>query len=467
MTGTFSSVNNALSALRYHQVVMDVASGNIANVSTDGYARRRVVGEAVGAPAQAALWSRYEGSGDGVRVGDLHRMTDPFLDARARREHGNQAYLDTRVAVLGRVESGIGEPGDNGVSAALAEFASSWHDLANNPQSEAARSQVLARANTLADALAVQRRNVSVEEGDQRQTLLVQVTEINSLASDLASANKSIAVAQLNGTDAGVLLDSRDSLALRLSELTGATAVENPRGGLDMVLGGVSLVSGAQAGQFAVSGGVNPDGSADGGPVAFTLTPPGGTPAVVTASVGGSAGGVAEVLTTTLPGYRAGIDGIAQQIASAVNTAHQAGFDQDGNAGLALFTVDPAAPGGPLVVAITDPRAVAASGVGGGANLDGGNATALALSLGAPGDSYQRLVSGFGNEVSSVRRLALNQQALTGQVDGAREQLSGVSLDEEMVTMLQAQRAYEAAARVMTTIDSVLDTLINRTGVTR
>ena len=457
MTGTFSSANLALSALRYHQVVMDVSSGNIANVSTEGYARRRVIGEATGAPAQPAMWSRFDGSGDGVRVGGLQRMVDPFLDARARREHGNQAYLDTRQAVLSRVESGIGEPGENGVSAALSEFVSSWHDLANNPGSEATRSQVLASARSLADALALQRRNVTAEEGDQRQALIAQVSEVNTLAGDLATTNRSIAIAQMNGTDAGVLLDARDTLALRLSELTGATAVENPKGGLDIVLGGVSLVAGSAAGVL----------TADATGSVFTVTPAGGTATDVTAAVSGSAGAVAELLTTTLPAHRAGIDAIAQQVATAVNTAHQAGFDQDGTAGQALFTVDPAAPGGPLVVALTDPRDVAASGLGGGANLDGSNATSLALTLAGPAASYQRLVSGFGTEVASVRRLAANQQTLTGQVDGAREQLSGVSLDEEMVTMLQAQRAYEAAARVMTTVDSVLDTLINRTGLVR
>lgn len=467
-TGTLGSFNNALSALRYHQVVMDVASGNVANVSTEGYARRRVIGEATGAPAQAAMWSRYEGAGDGVRVGDLQRMTDPFLDARARREHGNQAFLDVRQAVLTRVETGIGEPGPDGVSAALADFAKGWHDLANNPGSQATRSQVLAQAHGVADALAVQRRNVTAEEGDQRQALLAQVSEVNTVAGDLASTNRSIAVAQMNGTEAGVLLDARDALAMRLSELTGATSVENPKGGLDMVLGGVSLVSGASAGQFIIASGVNADGSSDGAAVSFSLSPAGGgATADVTSAVGGASGGVAELLTTTLPGYRAGIDAIAQELANVVNTAHGAGFDQDGDAGQDLFVFDPTAAGGPLRVALTDPRDVAASGRGGGANLDGGNATALATALAAPEASYQRLVSGFGNEVASARRLTLNQQTLTGQVDGAREQLSGVSLDEEMVTMLQAQRAYEAAARVMTTIDSVLDTLINRTGLVR
>jgi flagellar hook-associated protein 1 len=467
MTGTFSSVNNALSALRYHQVVMDVSSGNIANVSTDGYARRRVIGEAMGAPAQPAMWSRYEGAGDGVKVGGLQRMVDQFLDVRARREHGNQSFLDVRQSVLERVEAGIGEPGENGVAAALDEFRSGWHDLANNPDTEAARSQVLARAATLADALSVQRRNVEVEEGDQRIVLLSGVDEVNTLAGDLAETNRSIAVAQMNGTEAGVLLDKRDALALRISELTGASATLNAKGGLDVTVGGVALVSGSDAGVLAVSSGINADGTSDGGPVGFTVTPPGGAVTDVTGSVGGEAGGVAELLTTTLPAHRAGIEAVAQRLAADVNAAHGLGFDQDGNPGQPLFTFDPTDPGGPLLLNLDDPRLIAASATGGGPNKNGDNATAVADALSGADGAYQRLVTGFGSEVASTRRLAGNQQALTGQVDAAREQLSGVSLDEEMVTMLQAQRAYEAAARVMTTIDSVLDTLINRTGLVR
>jgi flagellar hook-associated protein 1 FlgK len=119
------------------------------------------------------------------------------------------------------------------------------------------------------------------------------------------------------------------------------------------------------------------------------------------------------------------------------------------------------------VLLLGDPDQLAASGIGGGPNRDGGNASAVAAALAGPEQGYQRFVSILGSDVASVRRLAATQQNLTAQVDGAREQLSGVNLDEEMVTMMQAQRSYEAAARVMTTLDSVLDTLINRTGLVR
>jgi len=461
VTGTFSSVNSALSALRYQQVVMDVTSGNVANVGSDGYVRRRVSGEAVGAPAQPAMWSRYTGAGEGVRTSGVDRMVDPLLDARARREHGNQSYLDVRQGVLERLESGIGEPGDNGVSAALAEFRKSWADLANNPGSEAARNQVLARAASLADSIRIQARNVVAEAGDQRSALQTDVGEVNTLASDLAATNKSIAIANINGTDAGTLLDKRDALALRLSELTGAVATPRTDGGFDVAVGGVPLVTGQDAGTFAI---------ATDTPVSFSITAPDGTSSAVPGGLKGEVGSVAELLTTTLPAYLDGLHAIAKTLADQVNTQHQAGVDQDGVQGEPLFAYDPADIAGTLSLdpaMVGNPRRVAASsGPAGAPTLDAGNALAMGAAV-TVGNDYQRLVSGFGSDVASTRRLALNQQTLTTQVDASREQLSGVNLDEEMVSMLTAQRAYEAAARVMTTVDSVLDTLINRTGMTR
>nr|WP_300054111.1 flagellar hook-associated protein FlgK [uncultured Nocardioides sp.] len=466
MPGTFGSLTTSASALRYHQSVMEVASGNIANVATDGYARRRVVGVSVGAPVQPAMWSRYEGHGEGVGVGSVDRLVDPLLDARARREHGTQSYLDTRAAAVARVESGLGEPAGNGISTALTEVRKAWHDLANNPGSDAVRTQVIATSQGLVDAIAAQRRNVETEEGDQRMSLLADLDATNTLAADLAATNEAITAARLSGNDPSGLLDARDQMALRLAELTGGTAVENGRGGLDVTVGGVALVSGNRAGTLAVSSGIAADGTADGLPLALTVTAPDGAPVPV-AGLRGEIGGAAELLTTTLPAIRAGIQAVAQDLADAVNAAHGAGHDAAGAPGRPFFAVDPTAPGGPLVLLLTDPAALAASGVAGGPSRDGSNATAVAGALARPEQVYQRFVTSLGTDVASAKRLAATQANLTGQVDGAREQLSGVNLDEEMVTMMQSQRAYEAAARVMTTLDSVLDTLINRTGLVR
>jgi flagellar hook-associated protein 1 FlgK len=196
--------------------------------------------------------------------------------------------------------------------------------------------------------------------------------------------------------------------------------------------------------------------------VTFAVMDDSGTTALPP-GIGGEVGGITDLLTTTLPAYLNGLSAVAKNLADGANTQHQSGYDANGNAGTPLFSYDPSNVLGTLKVAITDPDKVAASSVPGG-GLDVGNANAFATGPGVEND-YQSLVTGLGTEVVESRRRASNQQVLTSQVDGARDQLSGVDLDEEMVNMIAAQRAYESASRVMTTVDSMLDTLINRTGV--
>ena len=462
MTGSFSSLNTALSALRYQQAALDIASTNIANASTDGYVRRRAVGETVGAAAATAVWSRSNEIGSGVQSAGVQRLVDGLLDTRVRREHGRQAYLDTKADAMARVENGLAEPGDAGVASALTDFRSSLQDLVNSPGSEAARSQVLSAASVVADAFHIQARNVADEAGDQRARLLVDQQEVNDAATQLAAANRTIASAKVNGTDVSTLLDSRDQLALRISELTGATATERSDGGMDVMLGGQPLVSGGSASVLGVAG-VASDGSAT-GTVSFTITQPDGTTGPSFDLAAGEMGGTAELLNDTLPTYLAGLNAIVTTFAADLNAAQVAGFDQAGAPGQPLFAVgDPLDPAGTITVAITSPSGVAASGLPGGV-LDGSNADALADAI-TIDDAYQRLVNSFGSSVASVQRLAGNQRAMSTQVDSAREQLAGVSLDEETVNMVLAQHSYEAAARVMTTVDEMLDTLINRTGM--
>ena len=474
MSGSFGSINTALTALRYQQVALDVASTNVANVGTDGYVRRRVVGETLGAGVTPALWSKTTDTGSGVQASRLDRMTDALLDSRVRREHGRQSFLDTRSTVLARVETGLAEPGDSGVAAALADFRSSIHDLGNSPGSDAARSQVVSAAATVVDAIKLQAHHLADEASDQRAHVLTSVDEVNAVSTELAETNRTIAAARSGGNDTSNLLDQRDALALRLSELTGATAKENARGGIDMVFPGPdpqpALVTGATAAHLTITGGIASDGTASGGPVAFTLDPAvDGTTTAVTAALGGELGATTQLLDTDLPAYVSGLKGVVDQLATQVNTAHQASYDLAGNAGGDFFTFDTATAGltdlerlDTLDVAVTA-STLAVSSVS-SASKDGGRAGALADAANV-NDPYQRLVNGFGSTVASAQALAKNQSAMTSQVDSAREQLAGVSLDEETVNMLAAQRGYEAAARVMTTIDSVLDTLINRTGV--
>lgn len=461
MASTFGSLSTALSALTYSRAAMDVASGNIANVNTDGYTRRRIESAAVGAPTAPAMWSRYDGHGDGVAVTGVTRMTDALLVARVRTEHGQQHLADVSQSGLEDLESSVNEPGSNGVSAALTDFRSAWHEVAINPlASSPARNVVLGKAQALAAAIGTQSRAVADTMGTQVQRLQSTVDETNSVAAGLADANKAIAAGKAGGADVSDLLDTRDRLTLRLSELTGATATMRPDGQADVSLGGVPLVVGNQASSLSIASGVSATGAPDGNPVTFTVTDPSGSAAPLATISAGDAGGSVKLLNFTLPAYQQGLDAVARQLADTVNTQHQAGYDALGNPGTAMFSYDPASPASSLSVAITDPSLVAASSIP-VMGTDTGNADALASAVGVDGQ-YRQLVAGLGTSVQGAQRASANQQVLTNQFDNAREQQAGVNIDEETVAMMQNQRAYEAAAKVMSTIDSVLDTLINR-----
>jgi flagellar hook-associated protein 1 FlgK len=453
MTGTFGSYNIALSALRYNRTAMDIAGSNTANATTPGYTRRQVVAQSTGAPAVPAIWSRWEGAGSGVEAGSVMRMVDPVLDGRSRTETGTLSFLDARSTSLARLETAIGEPGDGGVAAALSAFKSGWQAVANNPANAASRTQLLARAETLRSTIATQSGAVSNEWSDQRTRLDSLSAETNQVTTELASLNHTLQAANVNGTDANDLLDHRDQLTARLASLTGATTRVNADTTVTVTVGGKDLVRGTTAATLSVSGATTLEGaSAD--PVTLSID---GEPVTLSS---GQLGGTQRLVDTDLPGYRDKLDAFVATFVGQVNAQHAQGLDQDGAAGGDLFSGTSAAT---LQVAVTDPRRLAAASADKG-GTDNTNATALStLDLGA--DTYRQLVTGFGITVSSANQATTSQTAMVTQIDAARESVSGINIDEEMVNLLTAQRNYEGAARVLTAVDSMLDTLINRTGV--
>lgn len=491
MTGTFGSLNIAKTGLQYQQIVMDTTNNNIANVNTEGYVRRRAVGTELAAANQTgAMWSVYTGHGDGVLTQSVQRMTDFLMDSRVRKEHSNLSYLQVQQSSLERVETAIGEPSDTGIAHALAAFNDAWQDLVTAPDGSAARQAVVAGGQTLAAAINTQARAIDDERAEQRAGAIDDINQVNVDAGQLAQLNHNIFIAQANGTDASALQDQRDQVALDLAQRMGATVSVDPTGRLNVSVNGVALVTGDKAGTVSVSG-INPDGTPSNGDtanpptVSFSITDPvTGASQAVPGTLGGEVGGITTLLNVTLPTYRAGLNTMAQQLADMVNTQHALGYDQNGNPGGAFFAVSNAADAaGTLAVnaaVAADPALVAASAIApatpGSTNNNADNADAISQVLrGVHGagtmaavnlsDQYQRLITGLGSIVAGVNSQAANQQILATQVDDEREQQAGVSLDEETVNLMQAQRAYEASSRVLSVMNSVLDTLINRTGV--
>jgi flagellar hook-associated protein 1 FlgK len=146
-----------------------------------------------------------------------------------------------------------------------------------------------------------------------------------------------------------------------------------------------------------------------------------------------------------------------------VNAAHNAGYDKNGSPGGDFFTGTTAST---ISVAISNTSQLAASSSPTNA-LDGHNADAigdLSLSGSGPDVNYRQLVADLGVTAKSASLKAQTQSTITSDLDSNHESTSGVSLDEEMSSLLSYQRAYEAAAKLMNTVDSTLNTLISSTG---
>jgi flagellar hook-associated protein 1 FlgK len=458
---TFSGLNAATTALWAQRRALDVTGQNIANVNTDGYSRQRADMQALGGNPVPAFFSTSTGIGSGVSVQSVIRIRDAFLEGRGHTETANSAQLTAENNAYELVEQSFREPGDTGIQSLLSDMWSGWEDVANLPQDSAARGQVLQRMETLVGGIHFSHASLGAQWTQTRENLQVLVDDVNASANSIAQLNASIQLAKRSGQTANDLMDKRDVLVMKLAEQIGATVRPQDDGVLDVLVGGMTLVAGGTATSFALTGTSDPDLTAS-DPVRI-VTAAGG----YTVQTGGTARGQLNSMNTILPSYRAQLDTLASDLATTLNTAHAAGFDQNGVAGGPIL----ASSGGPIsaatiVVAITDPKKIAASGIAG--TLDHSNADAIAQLRQSPTSvdaNYRKMIVELGVQSAVAQRNLDIQSVITTQVDAARESVAGVNIDEEMTNMLSYQHAYSAAGRLVTAIDETLDVLINRTGL--
>jgi len=151
MPGAFHGINLASNALRMFQRALDTTGNNIANVNTNGYSRQRVdFSEADPTTFFSQGWKTL---GNGVNINSVTRIRDMYLDARARSSASDLSKYDTIASGLKEVENAFNEPGDNGISAALDKFFTSWSGLGSSPTDPALQAQVRNAGQTVTDVM--------------------------------------------------------------------------------------------------------------------------------------------------------------------------------------------------------------------------------------------------------------------------------------------------------------------------
>jgi flagellar hook-associated protein 1 FlgK len=469
VVSTFGSLATAYSGLAAARAGIDVTGQNIANAGTAGYTRQRVSQSSIPAAQTGFVRGTAALAGQGVSVDGIARLASLTLDAGVRVASGSSAYADARAAALSALENGLNEPGDDGLASKLDAFWSSWSELSTHPDDPGAASAVIGAAETVASALASGSKAIDAQWSTVRGTVDGQVQQLNSAASQVADLNGRIRTALASGGNANELLDQRDQLTEQIASLAGGTVRQNSDGTVDVLIGGNAIVQGTDARSVALGGGQR---LADG--AAVTLTWTSGTAGAVSLS-GGSIGGSLSLLAPVtangtggaLAEASASYDQVATKLASAVNAVHATGTTPTGATGTPFFSLTagvPAAQG--LGVVPTDGSGLATRNAAG--ELDDSFADALSRLGTAPGGadrSWATFVAGVG----TASRSASSESTLTGlALTNARTQQqssAGVDLDEENVNLLSYQHAYQGAARVLTAVDEMLDTIINRTGI--
>lgn len=430
---TFMGLQTALRGLLAEQEAIDTAGHNIANANTPGFSRQQAVLSGT-SPLVIPDASMNNGSGaqlgTGVDVTAISRIRDQFLDIQYRAQNTSLGDATQRSTAMDQVQLAFAEPSDHGLASQVGAFWSAWSDLANAPESPAARQALVDQAQTMTqtfNAIRGQLTTVASQAGQQYATLTGATGTVQSYANQIAQLNGEISQAQLVGQSPNDLMDRRDQLLDQLSQL-GSVSVSDPGNGLLVVKFGDAaspLVNGTNV--------TWPQSltSATGGQLGALLT-----------LTGTGAGSVAS--------YSAALDNVAGQLISSVNALHTA---------TPFFSGTDAAT---IAVAVT-PNQVQTTTTG----QPGANDVAVAIAnlRGGPADqAYAALVAQIGSDVGAVKANEASAQTLTAAVNNRRQSVSGVSLDEEMTNLITFQRGYQASARTLTTVDELLDTLINRTG---
>ena len=450
-----SLLSIAQSALAAQQRAMEVTGHNVANANTPGYSRQTLQIQAA-TPLQMPMFSM----GRGVEATTITRSRDAFYDQSYRTDNGQLGLSTTTNGYLSQIQSALNEPSTTGLSSALDGMFSAFSDLSSDPANSTNRQAVVAAASRVVSQLHSLSTQLTSTMRDAQSNLSVQVGTVNGLVSKIADLNDQIVASNGPGGPSSDLMDQRDNLIDQLSNYMDVRTTTNSDGSVSVLAGDVTLVSGPASTSLAMVA----VGSG------YGIAPAGGGPVLDAGS--GSIKSLASLTQDKLPSLQAGLDQIASSLVTQFNTLHESGYTLTGATGVDFFdptrtnasNIDLSA----AVKSSTDNIAASATGDagnGGIASQLAGFATTGVAALGGNTfrEQFVSLASGVGIDVNNSQNDMDSQQTLVARDDQARTSVSGVSVDEEMVNLISQQQAYQAAARIVTVADQMVQSLLTLT----
>lgn len=474
MSGLIGDLYNNTRALNAHSAGLQAAGRNLANVNNPSYARQRVNVETYAGPGKTVF--------DRAQV---EHIRDRILDKNISFEAGNTGRLDALQSLYSDLKNVLGETvpsslgatlssgaaGSSGFTGAISAFFNAWEGFSAAPNDPAAKALAFERSRGLADSLNAADRDLDKIASNLDARLTDQVKETNRLLGRIASLNEQIVRQEARHPGEAVdLRDARQKAVEELSRFMEFEQEELGNGGIRLTLADPAspgqslgtLVEGSVAASVLI---VREDELATGLASTFEGSTVGFTPSKGSLSVLHPAGGRAE-----LEAFRGQLDAFAAQLSSSANGAYA-----EAAGAPALFSGSSAKD---ISLAVGSSAAlVAASAVeGGGGNTVASAIAALSSSAFSTTNPAPDLIdgtfSGFATLLATDRAAALadvnersgHQSLVVNMLEQQRSSISGVSLDEELTDMMRLQKAFQASARVINTINSMLELVTTRLG---
>ncbi len=458
LNGIFGIGSNALAAF---QRALAVTGQNISNVNTPGYSRQEAILSET-RPENA----RPGQIGTGVEVSEVRRSVDTFVENQLMSSKEKLGQFGASASALSQMQPLFSDSNNQGVAAGLNEFFKALQDVATNPADLTSRTVLLSKADVVTKRL----NQAATQLSSQRNLLDSQIqqgiTDVNTLATQIADLNGQIKLAEVSGQQANDLRDQRGRFLNNLAGLVDISSIEDGTGQVTVFVG-VGQVLVAEHTAYKLAGVSN---AANGGFLDVRYDGGAGPNTDITSSISsGRLKGLIDARDTTSVGLQTSLNTLTSQLVSQVNTQHRQGYGLDGSTNQDFFTAS-GTTAGTISLALTDRQKIAASSTAAG--VPGNNVNALALanleaaSVAGLGNTtfqgyYSAMAGGFGSTLKEVQDNVQGQELLDGQLQAHRAEVSGVSMDEELINLLKYQRAFQAASKLITTSDEMLQTILS------
>ncbi|MDQ5985824.1 MAG: hypothetical protein CSYNP_01541 [Syntrophus sp. SKADARSKE-3] len=445
-------------SLQTTQMGIDITGANIANVNTPGYTRQRALIQSTGGNNLATGVIQT-----GVSVEKIERQYDSYLTGQLIIQRQNTGYATTLNDRLTSVESLFDETQTGGLTDQLNNFWSAWDTLSGNPSGQVERGSLVASAQAVAGKLYDLTNGLTNLKSDVKTSMRDLLETINTNIEEIRTLNEKIAGTGSTKGDTNIMLDQLDSSVGDLGEKIGISYYKNDDGTVNIFLqDGTPLVERLVSSELKL---VDNAGNLE-------LYPEEGIreESLNDTVTNGQMGALLKCQDDVIPEYQDRLDNFTEALADGVNAQHRTGYDSFQNTGVDFFTYNSASPAGSLKVnpaIVSDLRKIAAAET---TNGDGSNATKIAdiqHSLLLEGNSvtlngyYAATVGNIGREAADSKTEMEHQSAITENVTNRRDSLSGVSIDEEMINLMKYQMTYNAAGRLVKTVNDMMDVLMS------